>query len=158
MFAPPKGGKERDVPLAGQRALRLSAHLAAFPSAPVTLPLHKPGGRLVTASLVFTKEDEGAIWRGDFNRYVWHPALRAAGVTPCRKTGFRQLRHYYASTLLADGVDIRALAEYLGHSDPGFTLRIYCKSRVLHRAGEKPQVTRSRWWQNGAPRLQVAPS
>lgn len=23
------------------------------------------------------------------------------------------------------GVDIRALAEYLGHSDPGFTLRVY---------------------------------
>jgi integrase len=27
--------------------------------------------------------------------------------------------------LLAGGVDIRALAEYLGHSDPGFTLRTY---------------------------------
>ncbi|MEV4534770.1 hypothetical protein AB0J82_13160 [Asanoa sp. NPDC049518] len=27
--------------------------------------------------------------------------------------------------LLADGVDIRTLAEYLGHGDPGFTLRTY---------------------------------
>ncbi len=27
--------------------------------------------------------------------------------------------------LLADGVSIRELAEYLGHSDPGFTLRTY---------------------------------
>jgi hypothetical protein len=36
-----------------------------------------------------------------------------------------QLRHFYASSLLADGVDIRTLAEYLGHSDPGFTLRTY---------------------------------
>ena len=27
--------------------------------------------------------------------------------------------------MLANGVDIRALAEYLGHSDPGFTLRVY---------------------------------
>jgi integrase len=35
------------------------------------------------------------------------------------------LRHYYASVLLADGVSIRELAEYLGHSDPGFTLRTY---------------------------------
>lgn len=35
------------------------------------------------------------------------------------------LRHYYASVLLADGVSIRELAEYLGHSGPGFTLRTY---------------------------------
>jgi integrase len=27
--------------------------------------------------------------------------------------------------LLARGVDIRALSEYLGHHDPGFTLRTY---------------------------------
>ena len=35
------------------------------------------------------------------------------------------LRHFYASTLLAQGVSIKELAEYLGHSDPGFTLRTY---------------------------------
>jgi integrase len=34
-------------------------------------------------------------------------------------------RHYYASALLEDGVNIRAVAEYLGHNDPGFTLRVY---------------------------------
>jgi site-specific recombinase XerD len=31
----------------------------------------------------------------------------------------------YASVLLAEGVDIKALADFLGHADPGFTLRIY---------------------------------
>jgi site-specific recombinase XerD len=35
------------------------------------------------------------------------------------------LRHTFASVLLHDGVDVRALADYLGHSDPGFTLRVY---------------------------------
>lgn len=35
------------------------------------------------------------------------------------------LRHYYASVLLDSGENIKALAEYLGHSDPGFTLRTY---------------------------------
>ena len=34
-------------------------------------------------------------------------------------------RSHFASTVLHDEVDIRALAEYLGHSDPGFTLRVY---------------------------------
>jgi integrase len=35
------------------------------------------------------------------------------------------LRHYYASVLLEDGVTVRTLADYLGHVDPGFTLRVY---------------------------------
>jgi site-specific recombinase XerD len=42
-----------------------------------------------------------------------------------RDSGFHQLRHHFASSLLAGGVDIRALTSYLGHHDPGFTLRIY---------------------------------
>ena len=35
------------------------------------------------------------------------------------------LRHFDASVLLDAGESIRALADYLGHSDPGFTLRVY---------------------------------
>lgn len=35
------------------------------------------------------------------------------------------LRHHFASVLLEGGVSIRAVAEYLGHHDPGFTLRTY---------------------------------
>lgn len=35
------------------------------------------------------------------------------------------LRHFYASVLLSPGVSIKELAAYLGHNDPGFTLRTY---------------------------------
>ncbi len=35
------------------------------------------------------------------------------------------MRHFYASVLLDAGENIKALAEYLGHSDPGLTLRVY---------------------------------
>ena len=42
-----------------------------------------------------------------------------------RENGFHSLRHHFASVLLSEGVDVRALAEYLGHGDPGLTLRVY---------------------------------
>src|SRR6185437_11488417 len=46
-------------------------------------------------------------------------------VARARKEGIHQLRHYYASVMLAGGVSIKELAEYLGHADPAFTLRVY---------------------------------
>ena len=53
------------------------------------------------------------------------PVRQPAGVPVARENGFHALRHYFASALLYDGVDIRALAVYLGHHDPAFTLRVY---------------------------------
>lgn len=35
------------------------------------------------------------------------------------------LRHYFASVLLDAGESIRTVSDYLGHADPGFTLRVY---------------------------------
>ena len=35
------------------------------------------------------------------------------------------LRHHYASVLLDAGESIKAVSEYLGHTDAGFTLRTY---------------------------------
>ncbi len=35
------------------------------------------------------------------------------------------LRHFYASVLLDAGESIKAVSEYLGHSDPGLTLKVY---------------------------------
>src|SRR5215216_3885981 len=44
-FAPPKTGKTRDVPLPESVALRLAAHLQAWPAVAVTLPWREPAGR-----------------------------------------------------------------------------------------------------------------
>ena len=78
--------------------------------------------------------------------HVWKPALDAAGVPATRANGMHALRHTYASVLLEDGVSIKALAEYLGHADPGFTLRTYTqlmpssKDRAGRRSiGPSPQ-------------------
>jgi integrase len=46
-------------------------------------------------------------------------------MVPTRATGMHSLRHFYASALLDAGESIKALSEYLGHADPGFTLRTY---------------------------------
>jgi integrase len=134
VFAPPKGNKERDIPLSDETSLRLAAHVKQHGTTKITLPWLAPEGKPVTASLLFSNE-RGAIHRGWFNSQVWIPALVAAGVVkPFRKGEYREdarihgmhaLRHTFASALLSNGVDIRTLAEYLGHTDPGFTLRTY---------------------------------
>jgi integrase len=65
------------------------------------------------------------VSRNGFNAHVWKPALRAAGIEDSRQNGMHVLRHTYASVLLDAGESVKALAAYLGHSDPGFTLRTY---------------------------------
>lgn len=74
---------------------------------------------------MFRAREGNAISRTHFNRYIWQPALEAAGVQPSRSTGMHALRHSYASVLIDAGESIKAVAEYLGHADPGFTLRVY---------------------------------
>lgn len=124
VFAPPKGRRERDVPLPESVSLALAAHLAAFPARAVTLPWLEPGGAPRTERLIFTTS-RGVIHRSGFNPYVWTAARRRAGVPDGRENGMHALRHHYASVLLAGGVDVGPLSEYLGHHDPGFTLRVY---------------------------------
>jgi hypothetical protein len=42
-----------------------------------------------------------------------------------RENGMHTLRRFSASVRLDAGENIKALAEYLGRSDPGLTLRVY---------------------------------
>ncbi|SES34231.1 Phage integrase family protein [Streptomyces qinglanensis] len=90
---------------------------------------------MVTQRLLFTSPTGNHIWRNVFNTDEWKPALAAAGVTPepklgenyapAREHGMHALRPFYASMLLDAGESIKALADYLGHSDAGLTLRVY---------------------------------
>ncbi|MFH9073225.1 tyrosine-type recombinase/integrase [Streptomyces alboflavus] len=135
VFAPPKGGKLRDVPMADFVGHRIADHITRHPPIEVTLPWLTPDGPPVTATLIFYSRERKALNRNYFNMYLWKPALVSAGVIPEREPGERYeksrehgmhaLRHFYASVLLDAGENIKALAEYLGHSDPGFTLRTY---------------------------------
>ncbi len=135
VFAPPKGGKLRDVPLPGPVADALRAHMKQFPPVEITLPWKVAGGPLVTKRLIFTGPRGGHVWRTSLNEEAWKRALASAGVIPAqaagaqhaesRENGMHAMRHFYASVLLDAGENIKAVAEYLGHSDPGLTLRVY---------------------------------
>lgn len=111
VIAPPKGGKTREVPLPDAVAEGISERVRRFPDR--------------RSGLVFVTRERGLLVRTYYNRHIWKPALRSAGVDPTRQNGMHALRHFYASVLLDAGESIRALADYLGHADPGFTLRVY---------------------------------
>ncbi|MFI1564575.1 tyrosine-type recombinase/integrase [Streptomyces sp. NPDC020490] len=135
VFAPPKCNKERDVPLPPSVAEALRAHMDAFKPVEITLPWRKPDGPKVSARLLFTNTASGLVWRSNFNIQEWKPALASAGLiaeagedgkyASAREHGMHALRHFYASVLLDAGESIKAVSEYLGHSDPGLTLRVY---------------------------------
>jgi len=108
--APPKRTKTRDVPLADVVAVALSEHLRSY----------EP-----QKGLFFTTRERQPLARTYFNSFIWKPALLRAGIAPTRDNGMHALRHYFASVLLDAGESIRAVSDYLGHSDPGFTLRTY---------------------------------
>lgn len=125
VFALPKYRRTRTVPLPASVRDELAAHLAAFPAQTTTLPWEAPDGPGRAVRLLLTSRERRPLNRNYVNSYLWKPALRAAGVETSRVNGMHVLRHTYASMLLVAGEDIRTLAEYLGHDDPGFTLRTY---------------------------------
>jgi integrase len=109
VLGPPKGRKTREVPLPDVVAVAISEHLRNVPT---------------SGHSVFHRDGE-LVHALTYSRGVWKPALVEAGVVPSPRNGLHILRHTYASMQLEAGTSIRALAEYLGHHDPGFTLRTY---------------------------------
>ncbi len=125
VLAPPKRGKTREVPLPDIVATALREHVAGYPPLSVNLPWLEPDGPTRTTTLLFWGRERTAINRNYFNHHVWKPALRASGVEATRENGMHALRHYFASVLLDAGESIRTVSDYLGHADPGFTVRVY---------------------------------
>ncbi|WP_063732150.1 tyrosine-type recombinase/integrase [Streptomyces sp. RTd22] len=125
VFAPPKGGKERHVPLPESVGFALAEHITRHAPIEITLPWKTLDGPPVTATLIFYSDQGRALNRNRFNEKVWQPTLRDVGGPSGRENGMHALRHFYASVLLDAGESIKALSEYLGHHDPSFTLRTY---------------------------------
>lgn len=126
----PKYGRTRAVPLPDWVAQELAAHLAAW--APLDgQRIHGPS----LGGLLFYGRERKPLNRNYYNSNIWRWALRAASVPVGRDHGMHALRHSCASTWLERGVSIKAVSEYLGHADPGFTLRVY--THVMPSSGER---------------------
>jgi integrase len=101
------GTSNRTIPLATFVGDAVSAHLAEHGPGDLGLVLHLPDGR--------------PIGRNRFGR-IWRKAREEAGA---EHVDFHDLRHTFASTLLSEGVSVRAVAEWMGHASPTVTLETY---------------------------------
>jgi integrase len=97
----------RTIPLAAFVGDAVSAHLAEHGSGDLGVILHLPDGR--------------PIGRNRFGR-IWRAARTKAEAD---HVDFHDLRHTFASTLLSEGVSVRAVAEWMGHASPMVTLNTY---------------------------------
>ncbi|WP_279339251.1 tyrosine-type recombinase/integrase [Sphaerisporangium perillae] len=161
VFSLPKR-KTRSVPMPAAVAESLRAHIENHPPVDVTLPWRAPDGEPRTYRLVFVRETGEALHWGSFN-YTWRGVIERAGIVPptlpgarrrpYREHGCHKLRHTAASAWLAAGVDIVTVAEYLGHSDPAFTLRTY--THLMPSATERARRAMDAFFNDGACALDV---
>jgi integrase/recombinase XerD len=136
-----------------------------------TLTITRKGGKVVTIplaprtaraiDLAIGERSGGPVFLArDGRRLDRHGAGRIVGKT-ARRAGITKpltphtLRHAFITAALDAGVPLRDVQEAASHADPRTTMR-YDNSRVLHQAGEKPQVSRSRRCRNSVLCLQTA--
>lgn len=109
-----KRDKQRLVPIGGKAVTAIETYLVSARPAFV---------RSKTGSVVFLSNRGSALSR----KTVWHWIKRYAGQAgiekPVKPHG---LRHSFATHLLSNGADLRAIQEMLGHADIG-TTEIYTK-------------------------------
>jgi integrase len=128
----PKNGKARTVPLPPWLAEDLAAYIATthgdprpeaplFPGRTQHLGLRRGSER---APRPATRLDWSVPWDRDaFYRSVFRPALAEAGLSVTLR--LHDLRHSYISICASLGIPAYRVAAYAGHTDPGFTLRVY---------------------------------
>lgn len=102
------GHARREIPLSAGMASRLLAHRRDS---------YRGEDRPVFASAA-----GGPLHPSNVRNRVLAPAARSVGLD---WVGFHTFRHTCASLLFEAGKDVKQVQEWLGHADPGFTLRTY---------------------------------
>jgi integrase len=111
-----RGKRRRLKSGAGRRDIPLSAGMAA------RLLAHRRDTFLGPQAPVFRAARGGPLSPPNVGRDVLHPAREVAGMP---WVTFHSFRHTCASLLFEAGRNVKQVAEWLGHTDPAFTLRTY---------------------------------
>ena len=101
-----------------EHAERQSAELATLGMTPNEVPQR-----------VFTNHLGGTINASNLTK-IWHQLQDKAGLPRAR---FHDGRHMHLSMLIANGVDIRTVADRAGHADSVLTLRLYAHALEAQR-------------------------
>ena len=107
---------------AGKRQLSMPAELSAV------LAAHLVARNLTGADpgqLLFTTPQGRPLDYSHWRIRTWLPAVAKAGLAGA---GFHDLRRANATTLVAEGVDVKTAQTRLGHADPRTTLSIYARA------------------------------
>jgi integrase len=144
-LAPPKTASSyRTLPIGQVLTEALASHLARFPAREVEI-VDRTGRKPISraARLIFTSAEGDSIRRTTFGK-AWRRAVRvgcatyvAAATTPGARTdaeaavrrfeqaSFHDLRHFYASLLIAEGAPVTEVQARLGHASATETLNCY---------------------------------
>lgn len=130
----PKHGSTRVVDLPAELVDMLAAYIAA----------HRPGDDPERWLFVGGQDDEPPHQNTVGHR--WRRAKAAAGIT--RRLRLHDLRHFYASGLIAQGCDLVTVQTALGHSSPAVTLNTYAHQWV--DSGDRARAASSALFQQAA--------
>lgn len=73
--------------------------------------------------LVFCTKNGSPIYPNNLLKRHFKKLLNRAGLST--EIRLHDLRHTWATYLLSKGVNLKIIAEYLGHTNPSFTMRVY---------------------------------
>ena len=107
---------------AGRRQLSLPEELSAV------LAAHLAANQLTAmdpARFLFTTRHGRPLDYSHWRERVWLPAVAKAGL---EGAGFHDLRRANATTLVAEGVNVKTAQTRLGHADPRTTLSVYAQA------------------------------
>ena len=92
--------------------------------------------------LVFPSPRGHVLNDDNFRHRVFRPAVRRTGLTGFR---FHDLRHTFASLLIAQGADVVAVSRQLGHASPSITLNVYAHlfDQARHADRMRSEIERS---------------
>lgn len=116
VFAPLKNDKAHDVPLTDDALVMLSEYIRAYPPERVTLPWKSADGEPRSHVLLLSRGPGLPMHNKGVNAR-WHAALRRAGIPDDRYHMMHVTRHTFVSSLLSEGISVRAVAEFIGDAE-----------------------------------------